>query len=266
MDVPAHKRAIVTPIPRVKAVLEKYMHLEAPDDGHDASRFHIYLRFEGSTKTLWVPSPRTMPRKSCVLWAYEVKDCLGLSGTVQDLWMTPVALNPSGVPTSLATPLNFTPSDRHGGLPIIDTSLMRQGVTYDCVFDDRRMEALEDLTPEQKEHILSAFAQYDANGDGNIDRTECVAACQSRTDAAKAAIDMQMEAALENCKSQQEQNDIIEQKKAHYQKVDEAEAQLMNMFLKADSDGDGQLSQQEFFLAEAWWMRSTLNPTKISLF
>ena len=266
MSVPANKRAIVTPVPRVRSVLEKYMHLSVPEGAQDASKFHVYLVFEGSKKTLWVPSPRTMPRKSCVIWPYEVKDCLGLSGTVQDLWMTPIQLNPSGVPTSLATPLTFTPSDRHGGLPIIDTALMRQGVTYNVVFDDRREDALTDLSPEQNEKIMANFALYDVNGDGCIDRAECMSACQSRTDSSKEAIDLQMEAALANCTTQFEQDEIMEQKKAHYQKVDEAEAALMNMFIKADTDGDGQLSKAEFILAEAWWMKSTLNPTQISLF
>ena len=108
LDVPPHRRPIATPVPRVKTILEKYMSVELPQDAHDASKFHVYLRFEEKKHILWVPSPRTLPRKSCVMWEHEVKDCLGLSGTVQDLWMTPVALNPSGVPTSLAAPLHFT--------------------------------------------------------------------------------------------------------------------------------------------------------------
>jgi Ca2+-binding EF-hand superfamily protein len=48
--------------------------------------------------------------------------------------------------------------------------------------------------------------------------------------------------------------------------VDEAEAALLDMFRKADTDGDGSISYNEFALAEAWWMNSTLNPTKVSLF
>jgi len=266
LPIPANQRPIATPVPRVKSVLEKYMHLDLPEGVHDASKFHIYLRWEQKKHLVWVPSPRTLPRKSCVLWEHEVKDCLGLSGTVQDLWMTPVALNPSGVPTTLAAPLHFAPSPKHGDLNIIDTSLCRQGVTYDLVFDDRRLEALEDLDQEQKDEIMETFNRYDANGDGDIDRNECVAACKERSEAAKAAIDKQFEAALREVTSQEKLAEIEAQRQAHYQKVDEAESQLMVMFEKADTDGDGLLSQQEFFLAEAWWMKSTLNPSKVSLF
>ena len=99
IDVPPTKRAIATPVPRVKSILSKYMHLDLPPGAHDSSKFHVYLSFEGSQRTLWVPSPRTLPRRSCVLWPYEVKDALGISGTVSDVWMNPTALNPSGVPT-----------------------------------------------------------------------------------------------------------------------------------------------------------------------
>ena len=40
----------------------------------------------------------------------------------------------------------------------------------------------------------------------------------------------------------------------------------MSALMKADIDGNGELSEQEFYLAEAWWMKSTLNPTKVALF
>lgn len=266
VDIPPQSRPIATPVPRVKSVLEKYMHLELPQEVHDASKFWIYLRWNGKKTVLWLPNPRTLPRRSCVLWEHEVKDCLGLSGTVQDLWMTPSALNPSGVPTSLAAPLHFTPSAKHGGLNIIDTESCRQGVTYDVLFDDRRMDAIEELSEEQQEEIMETFNKYDVNGDGNIDRAECMAACKERSESAKEAIDKQFENALLGVTSQDRLAEIEAQKRAHYQKVDEAENQLMNMFEKADTDGDGSLSQEEFSLAEAWWMKSTLNPSKVSLF
>jgi len=266
IDVPPTKRAIATPVPRVKSVLEKYMHLELPAGSHDSSKFHVYLNFEGTTQTLWVPSPRTLPRRSCVLWPYEVKDCLGISGTVSDVWMSPVALNPSGMPTSLASPLQFAPSPRHGDMAIIDTSLLRQGVTYVVSFDDRRLDCIEDLTESQKEEIAEKFVKYDVNGDGNISREECMVACKDRTDEGLAAIDAQFEAALANAQGGAERQQIMDQKEVHVQKVKEAEVQLLAQLAKADVDGDGELSEQEFYLAEAWWMKSTLNPSKVSLF
>ncbi|GMH63967.1 hypothetical protein TL16_g07046 [Triparma laevis f. inornata] len=265
-DMPATSRPIATQDERVKGVLSRYINILPPETSHDPSKFHVYLKWEGATQTLWVPSPRTLPRKSCVLWPYEIKDCLGISNTVSDVWMTPVSLNPSGVPSELSVPLMFEPSERHGGLPVIDTSLMRQGVTYHVQFDDRRMECLEDLTEEQQAEIEETFQKYDVSGDGVISREECLAAVKGRTDEAKAAVDKQFEAALNSATLDAQRQEIFQQKTVHYRKIEEAESQLLTQLLKADIDGNGELSEQEFYLAEAWWMKSTLNPTKISLF
>ena len=38
------------------------------------------------------------------------------------------------------------------------------------------------------------------------------------------------------------------------------------MFASSDINGDGTLDKLEFMLAEAYWMSSTMNPAKISLF
>jgi len=269
INVPPTKRAIATPVPRVRTVLEKYMHLDLPPGTHDASKFHVYIRRSANQppKTLWVPSPRTLPRKSCVLWPYEVKDCLGISGTVADIWMTPLSLIPSNVKSSShATPLHFEPSAKHGNMPIIDTASMRQGMTYDVEFNDTSGDATADLSEEQQNEIAANFDKYDNNGDGHIDREEVLAAAKDRSDASKSAIDAQFESAIENAGSQQEVNKLIDQKKEHYQKVDEAETALLTMFAKADIDGDGLIEFGEFALAEAWWMKSVLNPTKVSLF
>ena len=149
---------------------------------------------------------------------------------------------------------------------MIDTSLLRQGVTYAVVFEDNRNRAFEDLTEEQQEEIQATFQKYDTSGDGIISREECLFACKSRTDEGKAAIDKQFEAALASATTQAQRDAIAAQKQGHYQKIEEAETQLMAQLMKADVDGNGELSEQEFYLAEAWWMRSTLNPTKVALF
>ena len=221
--MPAIKRPIATPDPKVKSVLEKYLRTDIKEGTHDASKFHIYLMFEDTKQTLWVPNPRTLPRRSCVIWPYEIKDCLGITGTVSDVWMKvsvsesrcdelgrcvlvsysslrssqPVALNPTGVPTELSDPLYFGPSERHGSMPVIDTSLLRQGVTYHVQFDDKRMDCLEDLSDEQKREIQETFERYDADGNGNISRDEALLACRNRTEEGKAAIDKQVRTGYE---------------------------------------------------------------------
>ena len=178
----------------------------------------------------------------------------------------PIALNPTGVPSELSGAIHFTPSERHGSMPVIDTSLLRQGVTYTVVFEDNRHRAFEDLTEEQQQEIQATFQKYDTSGDGIISREECIVACKNRTEEGKAAIDKQFEAALSNATTQAQRDEISAQKQVHYQKIEEAETQLMAQLMKADVDGNGELSEQEFYLAEAWWMKSTLNPTKVALF
>ena len=180
--------------------------------------------------------------------------------------MTPIALNPSGVPSSLASPLNFSQSTRHGDMPIVDTSLLRQGVTYDVVFEDRRLECLEDLSESQKIEIQENFAKYDVDGDGTISREECIQVCSERTERNIELIEKQFEKALETAGTDQERQKVLELKEVHVQKVKEAEAQLLTQLTSADLNGDGILSEQEFYLAEAWWIKSTLNPKRVALF
>ena len=55
-------------------------------------------------------------------------------------------------------------------------------------------------------------------------------------------------------------------KAAHYKRLHDSEAQLLAMFASSDINGDGTLDKLEFMLAEAYWMSSTMNPAKISLF
>ena len=52
----------------------------------------------------------------------------------------------------------------------------------------------------------------------------------------------------------------------HYQRLEEAERRMIDMLLSADTDGDGGLTKMEFALAEAWWLSSTMNPSKAGLF
>lgn len=55
-------------------------------------------------------------------------------------------------------------------------------------------------------------------------------------------------------------------KKLHFQHISESQGKLYKMFDAADTNGDGILSFTEFMLAEAWWLRCTLNPENAHMF
>ena len=105
------------------------------------------------------------------------------------------------------------------------------------------------------------------NHDGTISRDEVVAGCSKRTAKTKDAIDAQHAAAIAAAIDDAAaiaQADAA--KAAHYKRLHEAEAQLLAMFASSDTNRDGTLEKMEFMLAEAWWMSSTMNPSKVSLF
>ena len=56
------------------------------------------------------------------------------------------------------------------------------------------------------------------------------------------------------------------QRKKQYQRLVDAETRLMSMLQKADVDGEGSMTIQEYCLVEAWWSRSVINPEKVQLF
>lgn len=58
-----------------------------------------------------------------------------------------------------------------------------------------------------------------------------------------------------------------ESNKAQYlQSLQEAQNTLLRMFEAADMNGDGVISFTEFIMAEAWWLRCTINPERAHLF
>ena len=111
---------------------------------------------------------------------------------------------------------------------------------------------------------MQTFDQFDNDGNGSISREEAMLHAEARTDKNKAAIEAQYMAFLEE--HPDEQDKAEETRDTHLQNLKEAEHSLITMFENADMDGDGQLSINEFALAEAWWMKSTMNPSKLALF
>uniref|UniRef100_A0A7S1XS08 EF-hand domain-containing protein n=1 Tax=Phaeomonas parva TaxID=124430 RepID=A0A7S1XS08_9STRA len=254
--------------PRVQAVLDKYTNMQIPAGVLDLSRFKITLEFEGTVKPLLVPNPRVLRRRACYIWPYEVKEALGVLGTVLDTWMEPIALVPQQLEDFLASPVPFRPSASHEGLKVIDARLLKAGAHYVVEFEDRRSELLDLLADEEHDLIVEKFRAFDTNNNGAISRDEAQAYARARSDEGREKIDAQYEAFIAQAGNNSEEaiKEAEAQRDAHYSKIMEAEAKLLDMLARADTDGDGTLRLEEFAMAEAWWMRSTLNASRVELF
>ena len=87
------------------------------------------------------------------VWPHDIIRALGLQGTVQEMWLTPRRLVPVGLQTNLSSVIDFEPSVKSDNLPTIDATLLKAGLTYKVVMDDKRSNALQRLTPEEKASI-----------------------------------------------------------------------------------------------------------------
>ena len=259
----------VSPDARVQGILEKYQALPAPPAGSlDVTHFTVRVTHDGGPERLLrVLNPKFVRKRSCFVWPIDTKRALGYIGTVQDVWLQPTGLVPTDVPREHATPIRFAPNKACGGMPVISASLLKPGRKYEVTFTDRRQAALDALDPEMLHTIEDTFESFDTNHDGSISREEVMAGCAKRTAKTKAAIDAQYAAAVEAANG-----DVVTlaqaqaAKAAHYKRLHDSEAQLLAMFASSDINGDGTLDKLEFMLAEAYWMSSTMNPAKISLF
>jgi len=202
-----------------------------------------------------------------MLWPHEIKSTLGLDGSIQDLWLEPVALVPHGLPIGLCQPVQFHPSARHDGLLAIDVRNLKAGLTYDVEFDDRRKQITDALTREEKTMIETTFREYDIDGDGTIDKEECTELVRVRSEQRRAAVDEQYLRYLEDNPTNPDASEEAEQlKREQYQKIQEAQDKMLSMYEHADLDGNGRLTLEEFALAESWWMKCTIDPDKIAVF
>jgi len=263
-----------SPDARVQAVMNKYK-----DDavartsgdtpaGSGAAWMLVFLRHEGHTRPLRVLRPTLLRRHACVVWPNDVMRAVGITGSIQEVWMAPSALYLVGAEEG-AAPVRFEPTERFGGFPVLDSTNLIENEVYDLECDDRRAEAFEGLSDEQKAQIADDFERYDTNNDGTVDKAECAAMCDDRRDTAAAAIEQQ----YADFVAQANRNgDLAGAERAravrdaNLQRIDDAAAQLRAMFEAADIDGDGSLSKPEFALAEAWWMRTALDPSKVAIF
>jgi len=267
VDTGAGKKPLFSPEASVLSVMEKYRDVTLTSDYLDMSHFEIQLCFEGQMRPLQVPNPTILRRRCCAVHIFEVKQALGLLGTAQELWVEPNGLLPRGLPNNLSDPIYFAPSSRAGGAFVIHASKLKANLVYDVICDDYRTEVLQSLSPEEQEQIRNTFHEYDIDGDGTVSKAELEELIRSRTTSRRAVIDQKYEEFVAEANGSEEgirQAEGI--RRTHYQQLNESQTKLMHMFDAADIDGNGKLSLNEFMLAEAWWMRCTMNPDHVPMF
>ena len=106
---------------------------------------------------------------------------MGLNGSVQDSFITPVALVPASVQPELAFPIPFECQAGSGNMPVIDAQLLKAHATYVVEVEDKRLDILHDLTETEKDEILEEFKNFDDNGDGELSREEYTSHCRVRS-------------------------------------------------------------------------------------
>jgi len=253
--------------PQVLRIMEQYKDIHVPPMELDLTHITIELFFEDKSCTVSVPNPLILRKRCCALWPYEVKDALGFMGNMQELWIEPVALVPRDMPKMLSQPIPFEPSVRCGGQKLINATRLKGDQAYDVLCEDRRDEALNSLSPEEMEAIKETFRQCDINGDGGISRAEMSELVRHRVQERKEIIDEKFDSFVNEPGVTRDEIASAESNKSMLlQSLHESQNKLLKMFEAADTNGDGILSFTEFIMAEAWWLRCTINPERAHLF
>jgi Ca2+-binding EF-hand superfamily protein len=250
------------------SIFNRYKDIEVPQGFIDMSHFTILLHYENRLVPLRVPNPLQLPRRGfCAIWPYEIKQALGLVDTMKELWITPICLIPRDMPMSLSEPIHFIQSSRLGGTMIIPATRLKADLSYDVFCEDFRTHFGTQLEPEELEQVQAHFREYDPNGDGVISKKEMEELIRHRVTERKLIIDARFEGVKKDPDATPDAILAAEEGKQQYmQHLTESAGKLMKMFEIMDADADGTLSYEEFVLAEAWWMRCTLNPQHAHLF
>jgi Ca2+-binding EF-hand superfamily protein len=262
VEIFSSERAVLDVMHRYKDV-----HLPSHYEEDDPSHFQIILLFEGAEYPIDLPNTAYMRQRHCNLWPFEVKQVIGLTDTMQEQWVEPVALNPVDVPRASSHSVRFEPSCRMGGQVCLNTSRLQAGVTYEVEVDDLRSEVLMNLTDEEMYTINETFKTFDVNNDGTVQREEIEQLVRERTKGRKDVIEEKFQARISEPGISQDEIEAAEEaKRQHLQACNEAQVKQLKMLTAADINSDGMLSLTEFMLAESWWLRCTLNPAKAHLF
>jgi Ca2+-binding EF-hand superfamily protein len=254
--------------PKVKAILDKYKDVQLPPDYVDRSHFPIFLNFDDLQNIqIDVPNPEFMRQRHCFLWPFEIKKAIGIAGTMQEQWVEPILLEPINQPRNLSHSIRFEPSCRMDGQVVINTTRLIPEAAYRVKAEDRRQDVLNILKKEEIVKINQTFEEYDADHSGTVERAEIEFMVKSRTKQRQELIEAKFQSRIsEPGLTQAEIMDAEEQKRQHLQACTTAQRNMLKMYESADLNGDGQLSRNEFMLAEAWWLKCTLDPESAFLF
>lgn len=235
----------------------------------DITHFRIFLSFENTVRPFSVPNPLVLTRRDCAIWPYEIKQALGLTGNMQELWIEPLALVPRDVPKYMSEPIVFEPSARLQGAVTINAAKLKADLCYEVQCEDYRGDVLRTLSDEEVDKIKETFDSYDQNNDGAISKFEMENLIKQRTEIKKEIIESKFQEIMTGDPTVLSALDVKraeEYKKQYLQRLEEAEFAMIKMFNAADVNGDGLVSFTEFMIAEAWWLKCTLNPEKMHLF
>lgn len=295
--------------PQVQDILDKYKEIPLPPDYVDISSFTIYLQFEDTIYPMKIPNPSVIRSQNCCIWPFQVKEAIGLMGTLQELWLDPLAFTPIVDPDASITgpamstgggggmgggsatggsvaggpagssispgmgphlhsgSILFAPSVRHDGSVVLSSCRLRPQALYRVEMEDLRGKILRELTEEELDGIKTVFDEFDANGDGFISKLEMEDFIRHRIQQRKGVIEEKFQQLIKEPGVQPaEVQRAEEMRRQHLQHLHESQNKLIQIFESADSNGDGQLSFMEFLLAEAWWLKCTLNPERVHLF
>jgi Ca2+-binding EF-hand superfamily protein len=184
-----------------------------------------------------------------------------------ELFLEPKALVPKDMPKALSTPIVFEPCARLGGAVAINASHLKADMTYEVIMDDFRDDELNKLTDDELMGIKALFEQYDIDNDGGISKKEVDELVRLRIMERKDAVEKKYDDFIKQPNLSPDDLAAADaNRKLYISQLNESQSKLLQVFEAADTNQDGVISFKEFLLAEAWWLRCSLNPDQQHLF